>query len=162
MTLRTAALAGIAVAVLMAACGGGQLTEEEYFAELERLGRNFAERGSSAVMNELGGETPPRGKDIIIPQLLSFLLPSLTEYVEGLRELDAPAAVQTDHNEAIDGAEKLLHTAQDIVNRPPDDPPSVAELSQLVDDLISFEASCEVGDIAWQHFGLDIGCRLGP
>ena len=50
MTLRTATLTAIAVALIFAACGGnGELTEEEYFTKLEHLGRDFAEQGSSTV-----------------------------------------------------------------------------------------------------------------
>ena len=122
MKLRLLPLALIALLLLAfaAGCGGeDSLTLEEYFQQLEALTAAAEERGAEfedAINAELDAAISEEERLAVFEDALRNAQPIFTTFVDGLNDLNPPAAVEELHNEFVDESAELAASLEEVLN----------------------------------------------
>lgn len=118
--------------VIAMACGGdddgGELSLEEYFAELEALDTEFEQRTDAldAQLNQGMESVDPEDLDAVVEVFSGFLddaVETVADFVDGLDGLNPPPEVETEHEAAVDAGRTV-----------------VEEFERLTDDVADFDS----------------------
>ena len=156
----------VALGAIAAACGGGELSLEEYFQRVDQAGDEFDTRieGLEDAFPE-AFEEPTVTRDFF-----TAAVPIFRDFIDGLAAIDPPAAVEDEHNERVAAGEAFEERVGDLVNRLAD-VESASELEDLFDELEEdpeftaaeerFEAAClSLQGIADANgVGVDLECE---
>lgn len=163
--MRRLSVVVLAVAVLTAACGDDDatLTVEEYFAQVEAAGNEFAERGDAADAELTESEDPVADAKRIIPEFEDIL----DDFVGVLEGITPPEEVAEAHDAAIEAGRDALDALRDAADAVAD----VDDLGGLVEFFEGpamtafgeagqrFEESCtDLQDVASEK-GLEVDLR---
>jgi hypothetical protein len=156
----------LAVSLLVVGCGdddGGALTVEEYFAQLETAGTEFAERGDAADTELTESEDPVGDAKRIIPEFVEIL----GDFVDVLDGLSPPEEVAEAHDSTVEAGRDALAALRDAADQIAD----VDDLGGLVEFFegpamsafdtagARFEAGCaQLEGLAGEQ-GLDVDLR---
>ena len=134
MTLRTAALAGIAIALLVAACGGGgnsELTLEQYFDQVASIMESLEERTAS-LDQPLEQDFNSDAEQIeAFRDSFTTVIPFFQDFVADLDEIDPPAEIADAQDELVAGFAGLAGGLEDLIDQL-EDVESSSELSDLL------------------------------
>jgi hypothetical protein len=163
--MRRIAVAALTTMLLAAACGDGDaaLTVEEYFAQVEAAGNEFAERGDAADAELTESEDPVADAKEIIPQFEEIL----GDFLDTLEGISPPEEAADAHESTVAAGKEALAALSDAADAVAD----VDDLAGLVEFFEGpamtafgaagerFEASCtELQGIA-EDQGLDVELR---
>ena len=127
----------LTVGALAAACGGkDSLTLEEYFQQLDALHDTADERSeelSEAFDVELAAAASEEDALAVLEDFLKSTRPLSSTFVDGLSDLNPPAAVEELHNEYVDGSAELVASIEEVIDRF-DDLDGVADLDGLFEE----------------------------
>ena len=173
MKLRLLPLALIAALLLAfgafaAGCGGeDSLTLEEYFQQLETLAATAEERGAEfedAVNAEMDAAASEEDVLAVFEDALRNAQPIFTTFVDGLNDLNPPAAVEELHNEFVDASAELAASLEEVLNEFGDQD-FAADLNLFEESSLSqagdrFDKTCAaLQDIADMHeIDVDLKC----
>ena len=138
----------LVLGTIAAACGDdGELSLEEYFQQVDQVGDDFDTR-TEALEDAFPAafEEPAATRD-----LFNAGLPIFSDFVDAIDDIDPPAAVEDEHNEAVAAGQAFEERIEDLVNRLAD-VESASELEDLFTELEEdpeftaaeerFEAAC--------------------
>ncbi len=119
-----------ALGAIAAACGGGELSLEEYFQQVDQAGDEFDTRieGLEDAFPE-AFEEPAVTRDFF-----TAAIPIFRDFIDGLAAIDPPAAVEDEHNEAVAAGEAFEERIEEFVNQLAD-----VETSSELEDFFTEE-----------------------
>jgi hypothetical protein len=122
--------------VVVELTGGGTLTIEEYFQRLQAL-NDAADERSEELENAFNADFLAAGSEEGVLQAFENFftdsLPIFEDFVDGMEDLDPPAAVEDAHNESVEGSAELLAVVRSVLDRL-DDVDSTASLEDLFEE----------------------------
>ncbi len=135
----------LALGVAAAACGGGgggALTIEEYFQQLQAL-NDATDEHSEELEEAFDADFLAAGSEEGVLQAFENFftgsLPIFEDFIEGMEDLNPPAAVEDAHNQSVEGSVELLAVVQNVLAGL-DDVDSTTDLEALFEEEGFFTA----------------------
>ena len=128
--------------VVVQLTGDSTLTIEEYFQRLQAL-NDVADERSEELENAFNADFLAAGSEEGVLQAFENFftdsLPIFEDFVEGMEDLNPPAAVEDAHNESVEGGAELLAVVRSVLDGL-DDLESTASLEDLFEEEGFFAA----------------------
>ncbi len=156
----------LALGTTAAACGGDDLTLEEYFQRMETLDDAANERFEPLV-EALDQEFESEADQVEATRaFFNADIPILRDFVDALDDLDPPTEVEDPHEEFVAAGRDQVDAFQDLTGRMTV-VESISELEELLDDpeldaaSDRFDKACfELQEIAADNgIAFDLGCE---
>jgi hypothetical protein len=120
MLLRRVVLGSVVLAIVAAACGGGDLSLEEYFSKMDDLQTSFDQQGTALqtqVQGALQGVTDSEDQLTVFKGFLEDSLKATDDLVVKLKALDPPSEAQDAHDDFVAAGTAVRDGLEDVIDR---------------------------------------------
>ena len=135
MIARRFALGTVVLAIVVAACGGGGLSLEEYFTKMDDLQSSFeqmSEDSQAQVQAALQDVTSNDEALVVFKEYLEENLAAIDEQLGRFEDLTPPGEAESEHEDLLEAGDAIRDALADVIGRY-DEFDSVDEVAQSFD-----------------------------